>query len=86
MSMIPPKLPPETPAPRTKDKKSEKPEGEAEGMSHLASLHGFGLLAEIAHMGEGLSQLGVQQPAVKTETVALDPRDRIDPKKKFIPK
>lgn len=46
MSTIPPKLPPASPAPRPKDKKAEKPEGEAEGVGHLASLHGLGLLAE----------------------------------------
>lgn len=86
MSTIPPKLPPASPAPRPKDKKAEKPEGEAEGVGHLASLHGLGLLAELAHMGDGLSQLGVQQPEMKTDALALDPRDRIDPKKKFIPK
>lgn len=64
---------------------SELESGETEGLNHLATLGGLGLLAEIAHAGEHIA--GSSRTVVAdTTTQAIDPRDKIDPRKRFIPR
>ncbi|NIF40184.1 hypothetical protein F3J14_04550 [Burkholderia sp. Tr-862] len=64
---------------------SELERGETEGLNHLATLGGLGLLAEIAHVGEHIA--GSSQTVVSDNTAkAIDPRDQIDPRKRFIPR
>ncbi|HDR9068252.1 hypothetical protein SAMN03159335_06308 [Burkholderia cepacia] len=64
---------------------SELERGETEGLNHLATLGGLGLLAEIAHFGEHIA--GSSQTVVSDHTAkAIDPRNQIDPRKRFIPR
>ncbi|NRF83886.1 hypothetical protein HQ619_08090 [Burkholderia gladioli] len=59
--------------------------GETEGLNHLATLGGLGLLAEIAHVGEHIA--GSSRTVVADSTTqAIDPRDKINPRKRFIPR
>ncbi|PCE30028.1 hypothetical protein BZL54_22965 [Burkholderia ubonensis subsp. mesacidophila] len=59
--------------------------GDSAGLNHLATLGGLGLLAEFAHAGEHLA--GISQTIVSDGTAkAVDPRDQVDPRKRFIPR
>ncbi|SEI14405.1 hypothetical protein [Paraburkholderia hospita] len=95
---IKPKLTPRPAAPvETPPKQASKPafaarlaaskveEGETEGLNHLVTLGGLGFLAEIAQTGEhiaGASRTYVADAGTK----AIDPRDQVDPRKRFIPR
>lgn len=88
---IPPAPVPEAPQPAMRAAAvikliaAELEDGDAESLNHLATLGGLGLLAELAHAGEhlaGISRTIVSDGAAK----AVDPRDRVDPRKRFIPR
>ena len=60
-------------------------EGESEALNHMATLGGLGLLAEIAQTGEHIA--GASRTFVAdASTKAIDPRDQVDPRKRFIPR
>lgn len=64
---------------------SQLESGETEGLNHLATLGGLGLLAELAHVGEHIA--GASRTVVSGDSAqAIDPRDRIDPRKRFLPR
>lgn len=55
-------------------------------LNHLAVLGGLGLLVHISEIGEAVSS--IQQTVVgdSNDAVAVDPRDQIDPRKRFLPR
>jgi len=76
--------PTETPARKHVDKPEEK-EGSAEGLNHMATLAGLGLLGHLAEWSELTSEQVIsERPA--DEALAVDPRDAVDPRKKFVPR
>jgi len=88
-----PKLPPKPqakPAQPAASYNAPREEGNTAGVNHLAMLGGLGLLAEIAEAGEQITDVGAGTAltglAGTVATLALDPRDQIDPRKKFVPR
>lgn len=78
-------LPLSAPAVAAKVALSTLEEGETSGLNHLATLGGLGLLAEIAHFGEHLA--GEARTIVGNANVkAIDPRNQVDPRRRFIPR
>ena len=55
-------------------------------LNHLAVLGGLGLLVHISEIGETVSS--IQQTVVgdSNDAVAVDPRDQVDPRKRFLPR
>lgn len=76
---------PIVPNPERKGRETKPEEGESDGMVHLAHLGGLGLLAELSEFGEHLSETTFSRTASK-EIKAIDPRDKIEPRRKFVPK
>ena len=66
-------------------KTPQKEEGETTGVNHVAMLSGLGLLGEIAEIGEHLSTMNDGRQDDGT-VKAVDPRDQVDPRKRFLPR
>jgi hypothetical protein len=96
---IKPKLKPAPPAPQEQPPQKrlkaanavgrviakEKEESTSE-LNHMAVLGGLGLLVHISEIGETVSS--IQQTVVgdSSDAVAVDPRDQVDPRKRFLPR
>lgn len=63
----------------------EKDEGTNE-LNHLAVLGGLGLLVHISEIGETVSSFQQTVVGDTKGAVAVDPRDQIDPRKRFLPR
>jgi hypothetical protein len=55
-------------------------------LNHLAVLGGLGLLVHISEIGETVSSIQQTVVGETDEAVAVDPRDQIDPRKRFLPR
>jgi hypothetical protein len=55
-------------------------------LNHLAVLGGLGLLVHISEIGETVSSIQQTIVGESNEAVAVDPRDQIDPRKRFLPR
>lgn len=65
---------------------AKEAEGTTDELNHLAILGGLGLLAHISEIGETLSSIQRTVVGNSNDSVAIDPRDQIDPRKRFLPR
>jgi hypothetical protein len=63
----------------------EKEESTSE-LNHLAVLGGLGLLVHISEIGETVSSIQQTVFGDSNDAVAVDPRDQVDPRKRFLPR
>ena len=63
----------------------EKEESTSE-LNHMAVLGGLGLLVHISEIGETVSSFQQTVVGDSNDAVAVDPRDQIDPRKRFVPR
>lgn len=68
-----------------KREKEEEKEGNGEGLGHLAALAGLGLISHLAEYSEIASE-GIISESPGGRAVAVDPRDAVEPRKRFVPR